>query len=301
APAVGVLTAYPGRAPDGRPLVARLSGTSAAAAEVAAMALRLRVDRPGLGADDARSLMVQAARPLSGAGPVDQGAGRAAPPGAPPVAIVPAVIAGTRPARGALWVPVALRGLAPGVARYRLVLERTGGARWSEGTVKVVGGARAGVHLRIPGRGRFVGRLLLSSSAAVRGAQPLAWAPVFAGPVVRPPRAALGTPVVRSADGAVEAQVRVGLLRRAGGRLQSATLHAVRLWLVPEAGGAPLLAAGAKQPGAWPAATYRFALSPRLGDGRPVPAGRYRLRVTARGPEGTGLSAVSDPFSLGTS
>src|SRR5205823_13261936 len=73
APAVGVLTAYPGRAPDGRSLVSRLSGTSAAAAEVAAMALRLRVDRPGIGPAAARSLMVQAAQPLPGVGPADQG------------------------------------------------------------------------------------------------------------------------------------------------------------------------------------------------------------------------------------
>jgi subtilase family protein/PA domain-containing protein len=298
APAVGVLTAYPGRAPNGRPLVARLSGTSAAAAEVAAMALRLRVDRPGLAADEARSLMVQAARPLSGAGPADQGAGRAELPGAPPVAIVPPVITGARPARGELWAPVAFRGLAPGAVRYRLVLERTGVARWSEGTVRVVGGARAGINLRIPGHGRFVGRLLV---LPVGGGQPLAWAPVFAAPAARLPRAALGTPVVRSANGAVEAQVRIGLLRRAGGTVRSATLHSVRLWLVPEGGGAPMLAAGAKQPGAWPAATYRFALSPRLGDGRPVPAGRYRLRVTARGPEGAGLSTLSAPFTLGTS
>jgi hypothetical protein len=98
----------------------------------------------------------------------------------------------------------------------------------------------------------------------------------------------------------VEAEVRIGLLRRAGGTIRSATLHAVRLWLVPEAGGGSFLVAGAKQPGAWPAATYRFALSPRLGDGRTVLPGRYRLRVTARGPEGAGLATTSAPFALGT-
>src|SRR5205085_513743 len=80
--------------------------------------------------------------------------------------IAPPVITGARPARGGLWAPVALRGLVPGAVRYRLVLERTGGARWSEGTVRVVGGRRAGIHVRIPGRGRFVGRLLVLPTAA---------------------------------------------------------------------------------------------------------------------------------------
>jgi hypothetical protein len=161
----------------------------------------------------------------------------------------------------------------------------------------VRGGGRAGINLRIPGRGAFAGRLLVLPAT---GGAPLAWAPVFASPPVRTPRAALGTPVVRPAGAGVEAEVRVGLLRRAGGRLQSASLQAVRLWLVPEAGGGPLLMAGAKQPGAWPAATYRFALAPRLADGRPVQPGRYRLLVTARAPGGGGLSARSAPFALGT-
>ncbi len=49
APAVARETAWPGRSADGTAQVATLTGTSAAAAEVAALALRLRIDRPALG------------------------------------------------------------------------------------------------------------------------------------------------------------------------------------------------------------------------------------------------------------
>ena len=63
APAVAQPAAWPGAGPGGEPLTETLTGTSAAAAGVAALAVRLRVDRPELGPRAVHSLLVQAARP----------------------------------------------------------------------------------------------------------------------------------------------------------------------------------------------------------------------------------------------
>jgi hypothetical protein len=93
--------------------------------------------------------------------------------------------------------------------------------------------------------------------------------------------------------------VRVGLLRRADGRLRSVRLHGLRLSLLPEDGGAPLPITGAKAAGALPAGTYRFLVAPRLADGLDVPAGRYRVRASAIGPDGRRLSAEGGPLRIG--
>jgi hypothetical protein len=55
---------------------------------------------------------------------------------------------------------------------------------------------------------------------------------------------------------------------------------------------------GRKQAGAWPAGSYRFLVARRLASGADVPAGAYRLRITAAGPDGTALSRESGPFTL---
>jgi hypothetical protein len=59
-----------------------------------------------------------------------------------------------------------------------------------------------------------------------------------------------------------------------------------------------LLVAGAKQSGDWAAGTYRFLVARRLASGLDVPAGRYRLMVSATGPDGTVLRRLSAPFAL---
>jgi hypothetical protein len=112
------------------------------------------------------------------------------------------------------------------------------------------------------------------------------------------PSDALGTPRVTVSSGMPEVRVRLGLLRRAHGRLRSARLHSVRLELLPQAGGDPLPVAGAKQDAAWPAGTYRFLVARRLASGLTVPAGAYRLRVLARGADGRTLQRLSGPFDL---
>jgi hypothetical protein len=68
---------------------------------------------------------------------------------------------------------------------------------------------------------------------------------------------------------------------------------------VPAGGGRPLALAGVKQPGDLPAGTYRYLLSRRLASGARVPDGTWRLRVTAKGPDGTPLRRDSEPFELG--
>ena len=98
--------------------------------------------------------------------------------------------------------------------------------------------------------------------------------------------------------GVAEVRVRVGLLRRADGRLRSVRLHALRLSLLPEAGGAPLPITGTKAGSALPAGTYRFLIAPRLADGLAVPAGRYRVRAEATGPDGRRLTVRSAPLTI---
>jgi hypothetical protein len=56
--------------------------------------------------------------------------------------------------------------------------------------------------------------------------------------------------------------------------------------------------AGERQPGDWPVGTYRFMLTTRQQTGRELPAGRYRLRVRAIGPNGVTLVRESRVFIL---
>jgi hypothetical protein len=56
--------------------------------------------------------------------------------------------------------------------------------------------------------------------------------------------------------------------------------------------------AGAKQDGSWPAGTYRFLVARRQASGLDVAPGAYRLRITARGPDGRPLRAESRRFTL---
>jgi hypothetical protein len=114
----------------------------------------------------------------------------------------------------------------------------------------------------------------------------------------RTPDDALGDLRVGTEGGIAEVRVRVGLLRRADGRLRSVRLHGLRLSLLPEDGGTPLSVTGAKAGAALPAGTYRFLISPRLADGLEVPPGRYRVRAEATGPDGRRLTVRSAPFGI---
>jgi hypothetical protein len=148
------------------------------------------------------------------------------------------------------------------------------------------------VALRLPAA---AGRLVVRD----RAGQEMGGAPVLPARPARTPADALGDLQVGTDGGVAEVRVRVGLLRRADGRLRSVRLHGLRLSLVPVGGGAPLPIAGAKAAGALPAGTYRFLIAPRLADGLAVPAGRYRVRAAASGPDGRRLVVEGAAVTLG--
>ena len=292
APAVARPAAWPGRAVDGSAQTAPLTGTSAAAAEVAALALRLRIDQPRLGPAAVRSLLVQAARPLRGVAAGRQGAGLAAAPRLRSLRIEPAIVVAEASPDGAR-ADVVLRALTRGRRADYSVWLRTRGSetRVTEG-VSVGADGRTRLSLDLPAaRGRLVLRTAAGDEAA--GAPVLPARPARTGPD------ALGQPEVRADARLAEARVRVGILRQEDGRLRSVRLHGVSIALVPVDGGAALPVSGAKQGAAWPAGTYRFLIAPRLASGADVPAGEYRLRVSAAGPDGERLRTESGPFRLG--
>ncbi len=294
APAVDVETAYPG--PGGEPLIARMSGTSAAAAQVAAVALRVRVDRPELTPADVRSLLVQAAAPLPGVPSTDQGAGVVRMPGALAVSITPAVLSGRRSASAPTRLRLTLRNLTADPAVYRVALSTPDGAVTPPGDpLEVAPGAEAEATVQVPaGVDAFRGTaLVLAADGATIGV-----APVFAQATPVVPPAALGVPEIRVAGDVAEARVSVGTIGRSGSALMVAPLHRLGLWLVPAGGGAPIRMAGEKQSGDWPAGTYRFMLTRRQETGRELPAGRYRLRAKALGPDGVTLVRESRVFAL---
>jgi hypothetical protein len=295
APAIDVETAYPG--PAGEALVARMSGTSAAAAQAAAAALRIRVDRPELTPADVRSLLVQAAEPLPGVASTDQGAGALRMPGAFHVSITPAVLSGRRSATTRTRLRLTVRNLTTSIAAYRVALSSSdSGVVAAPGDlVEIPAGAAAEVTVEVPaGVEVFRGTAhVLAADGTTAGV-----APVFAQAAPAVPTAALGTPEIREAGDVAEARVAVGLVGRSGNALVVAPLHDLGLWLVPAGGGTPIRMAGEKLPGDWPAGTYRFMLTRRQQSGKELPAGRYRLRVKALGADGVTLVRESAVFRL---
>ena len=291
APAVDQPAAWPGRAADGGARTASLTGTSAAAAHVAALALRLRVDDPSLGPRAVRSLLIQSARVIPGVAPQRQGAGVAAAPAARAVRIEPPIVVSER-RRDTARAEVSLSGIAAGTGGSYTVSFSDGAAETGLGEVSLAPGGARRLELRLPSA---------TGSLIVRGADgaAVASAPVLPRRAARTPGDAVGVPEVAADARLAEVRVRLGILRRQDSRLRSVRVHGVRLHLVPAGGRAPLLVAGAKQDGDWAAGTYRFLVARRLASGLDVPAGRYRLRVTAAGPDGAVLRRLSAPFTLG--
>jgi Subtilase family/PA domain len=295
APAVAREAAWPGRGPDGAPREAALTGTSAAAAEVAARALRLRIDRPELGPRAVHSLLVQAAAPLHGVSARRQGAGVLQPPGDPALRIDPPIVAG-RPAGDGAVARVVLADLSGRPGRYAVSLRTGAGeAPLGGGAARLRAGGRAELTLRLPDPDAL-GTLVVRPAA---GGEIAARAPLLPARPARTPADALSNPQIRADSGLAEVLVRVGMLRREDGRVRSVRLHGLRLELVSDGSGAVQPVAGTKQAWAWPAGTYRFLVARRLASGLDVAPGTYRVRVTARGPDGAVLRRESGPFSLG--
>ncbi|HWH15084.1 MAG TPA: S8 family serine peptidase, partial [Miltoncostaeaceae bacterium] len=295
APAVNVPAPWP-PGPDGGARTAPMTGTSAAAAQTAAVALRLRLERPDLGPEVVHSLMVASARPLDRVRLAAGGAGALAPPAPAAAVVLPsAVTAAAGPAPVARFRVHDLSGRA---ARYRVHVlsadRRT--ALGAPVAVTVPAGGRARVAVRLPGgRDGWSGRVEVRDAAGAPVAH--AQAATYGARPHRP--ADLGAPRVRTRGGTTEATVRIGRRMRLGDRIWSAPLHGVRLELLPADGSAPLPVAGLGGRHDWPAGEYRFVLSRRLPTGGTVPAGEYALRVRARTADGRALTRTSARFRLG--
>ena len=291
APAVGRETAWPGRSADGTAQTAALTGTSAAAAEVAAIATRLRIDRPALGPAGVRSLLLQAARPIPGVPVGRQGAGLAQEPTEGALRVEPGIVATSTGPEG-VTAAVSLRDLGGGEGRYSVSLRTGATERVVDPRVLVRTGRDTPLRLRLPRGGN--GELIVRDGDGTQVAR----ATVVPSRPATTPSEALGTPEVTVGTRYAEVRVRLGALRRASARIANVSLHGVAMELVPAAGGDPLPVAGAKQSGAWAPGTYRFLVARRLASGLQPPAGEYRLRVRAEGPDGTGLVSTSAPFTL---
>ena len=297
APAVAREAAWPGRGPDGGARQAALTGTSAAAAEVAARALRLRIDRPDLGPRAVHSVLVQSAVPVEGVSARRQGAGAVQPAGDPALRVEPAIVAAVpgRRAGAAATAGIVLGDLSGRAGRYVVSLRTgSGEAPLGGGEARLGPGGRAELRLELPAAGAQ-GELIVRRA---EGGEVAARAPVLPSRPAPTPPDALGVPQIRADSGLAEVQVRVGMLRRDDGRVRSVRLHGVRLELLPRAGGAPLPVAGTKQAWAWPAGSYRFLVARRLASGVAVAPGTYRVRVTGTGPDGTSVRTESGPFTL---
>lgn len=285
APAVDVAAAYPGEGAE--LLVARMSGTSASAAQVAALALRLRVDLPGLSTAQVRSLLVQAARPIPGAPVTAQGAGSAAPATPRPLAFEPAIVSERRRGDGPMPVRFAVSSLSDAPITVRAQLSTPDGTVLAPGEpVAIAPRGRVLMEVMVPaGAGAFRGVVnLVSPDGTVLAATAVV---VTATP---PPPAPLGVPVVSTLS-ADTPEVRVTVGR--GGR----GVRSLSVTLVPVGRGEPIPMTVDTGRGDWPAGAYRFRLASRSPEGRAVPSGRYRVRVTAR-PAGDAppQTRLSKPF-----
>lgn len=294
APAVDVETAYPGVA--GEALTAQVSGTSAAAAQVAALALRARVDRPDLTTADIRSLIVQSAESVTGGGVSGHGAGAARPPGARPITFDPAIVSGRRTPDAPTTYRFTIRDLTGQDGQFRFAVSDGETIITAPGQpVSIVGGGTAEAEVTIPpGADLLAGTV---HAIDVTGAS-VAAAPFLATPPAVVPKATLGVPEVRIAGDTAEARVRIGVVRRRVDRVVVSPVHNLALWLVPAGGGAPIRMSGEKETGGWAPGTYRFILTRRRANGEELPAGRYRLRASGVGVDGRVIVRNSATFTL---
>ncbi len=308
APAVGVEAAFPGTHAGGVPQQAPLTGTSAAAATVAALALRLRVDHPDWTPADVRSVLVQSTGQVPGAKAVDQGAGSAPDPTSlparslPGVAIDPPIITGVRLRTDDTRLAITVHDLTGTGGRYRVLTQGADGSFAPLGApfdLQAGGRHRAAITVpRAAASGDDVYRariLVVPDGGRVAAGSAMVWS----APAVVAPDAALGVPQVDVGGfGLGVVSLRVGMRDVQDAGLVVITLHNVSLSLRPVGGGTPIRMTGAEATGEWPTATYRITLARRSAHGVEVPAGRYRVVATAKGPGGATLQSRSAPFHV---
>jgi len=309
APAAEVQAAFPGTDGAGNAQQAPLSGTSASAAIVAGEALRLKVDHPDWTPADIQSVLVQAAAPVPGSALLDAGAGAAPDPASlptrslPGIAFDPPIISGRIARNDQAMVPFTVRDLTGTGGRYRLLLQGEDGAYAPLGDAfELAAGASHTARVSIP-RGPATGPatyrariLVVPDGGQVAAGTAIVWAATPAAT----PDTALGAPQVDTGGSGIAAvTIRVGMRDVQGGGLVAVTLHDVAMSLLPVGGGTPIRMTGAEPTGNWPAATYHVRLSQRDAKGTDVPAGRYRLLVTAKGADGAVLRSRSTAFTVG--
>jgi len=309
APAVGIQAAYPGPDAAGNAREAPLSGTSAAAASVAASALRLRVDHPSWTPVDVRSVLVQSTGQVPGATIPDQGAGTAPAPAAlpsramPGVSIDPPLISGYRSRDDDTTLSFTVRDLTGTGGTHRVLLQGPDGEYAPLGDpITLAPGSRARAQVRVPrapatGDAPWKGRVVVvPDGGQVAAGSAVVWATTRQAV----PKGSLGVPEVRrTGTGLGQVVVRVGMREATPTGLNAAVLRDVRVDLAPVGGGAVIRMTQAEPSGDWPAATYRLLLSRRAAGGSEVPAGRYRAVVTARDVNGAIHTRRSAPFAVG--
>lgn len=289
APAVDVQTAYPGQGAE--PLSVKMSGTSAAAATVAAMVVRTREEHPQLTPADIRSLFVQSADPVPGASLTIQGAGVARMPQLRPVTIEPGLVGARRIEGEATTLTVTLHDLEGTARQVRLgVTDAFGIPVVQPGSpVDLAAGGRSPATVTIPADvGDFVGIL----HVVAPDGRVLATAPILLS--MAPPRAVrLASPRIIT-DGKV---TRIAVAVRGPVGAQSG-VHDLTVTLLPAPRATPIALSNPRVVSEWPIGNYRFELGTRAADGSRIPAGRYRVRVDAIGPDGAKLRVTSAGFRV---
>lgn len=289
APAVDVATAYPGMGAE--PLSVKMSGTSAAAATVAAMVIRAREDHPQLTPADIRSLFVQSADPVPGASITIQGAGVARTPQLRPVTIEPGLVGARRIAGEPTTLSVTLHDIEGTARQVRLgVTDAFGIPVVQPGApVELSAGGRSPASVTIPtGVGDFVGIL----HVVAPDGRVLATAPILLS--VAPARAVrLASPRITT-DGAI---TRIAVAVRGPVGAQSG-VHDLTLTLLPAPRATPIPLSNPRVVSEWPIGNYRLELGTRAADGSRIPPGIYRVRVDAVGPDGAALRVTSAGFRI---
>jgi hypothetical protein len=285
------------------------SGSSIAAARVAARAASVRRGAPRLNAEEVAAALVGTARPAgpllaAGAGRPDPAAARRAPALAEPRVVTFAAPAGGGAGGGApdtapLTASVTLVNPGRSSADLRLTATLDAGLRVTATPARLTlrPGGSARVQLRVEGRpsrttGFATGRL---TARAAPGGSAIA-VPLLA-PLARPPAPKLGRPATVMREGQV-AGVRfaLGAVRRAGGAIAVEPVGSLRLVMIDARGRA---ARELTPPGGAPdllPGDYSYTLPDEISD--ELDSGEYRFRVVARGPSGGTASADSPPFTI---
>lgn len=290
---VGLATSEAGANDDGSPRYGTVNGSSAAAATVAGAAALLAQARPSLGADDLRSLLAGAARPLpdesllaQGAGLVDLGAAVATELGASETTVT---FGHLGPVGSARLRKLTVRNLSPRTLRVRpsvAVRGRGVAVRVQPAELVLAPGGEQDVELAITARRAPVAQATIEGvlRLAPDGGRALRvpWAAVL-GPV---PSDLIADAVLSDArfapnDGAaVVLSLQAGRVEERGGRelVYAVDRLAVELWTVGS--GARSLGVLAQLRQVLPG-RYAFGLTGRGPAGAILRPGRYRLRIVA--------------------